>query len=224
MYFLAHMFSILNVLPEGLPLEEVIKPMIVGSWSPDAGYFQLFSPKLKIFDHQEIPPLLFYNKESQRGKAYALGWKLHLLCDELIHENPFFLDNGPLCPKIIKGEGVRRYFSTAKIHLGREAGLDLFIYENLLKNDSKTNFLWIKDFYKKPVVSFPGFQKIQNYVYWYVNRFLPLINNNSKFSRRIKKTIDYGFYKNEDNKIKTGILLTKAQKECKKLIDKELIL
>ncbi len=223
MYFLAHMFSILKILPEGLSLEEIIKPMIVGSWSPDAGYFQLFSPKLKIFNHQKNPPKLFYKKESQRCKAYVLGWKLHLVCDELIHEGPFFLDNNPLCPEIIKDEGVRRYFNTAKKHLGREIGLDLFIYEHLLKNNPKTNFLWLKEFYKKPMISYPGFPKLQNYVYWYVNRFLPLINNNSHFSRLIKKTIDYGFYHNEDNKEKISILLANAQIECKKLIDIELI-
>jgi len=217
------MYLILKVLPESFSLEEVIKPMIIGCWSPDAGYFPFYSPKLTIFNHQEIPPAQFYNKESQKYKAFELGWKLHLLCDKLVHDNPFFSNDNPLCPKIIKNEGVRRYFNTAKKHLGREVGLDLFIYEHHMKNTTQLNLLWVKDFYKKPVVPYPGFPKIQNYVYLYVNRFLPLINNNSQFSKVIKKTIDYDFYHNEYNREKIAILLAKAQKECKKLIEKEFI-
>lgn len=224
MYFLAHMYSILKVLPIGLSRDEIIKPMIIGSWCPDAGYFPLFSPKLKVFNHQEKPPIRLYKKNSQEGRAFELGWKLHILCDNIIHEKPFFADNNPLCPEIINNQGVKKYFKSARKHLGREVGLDLFIYERLLKKTSNIELLWVKDFYKKPVVSYTGFAKLQSYVYLYVNKFLPLVNRPSQLSRMAKKTIDYDFYLNEEIEEKIILFLENVQKECKKLIEKELIL
>jgi len=220
MYFLSHMYSILEVLPDELLKEEILKPLIFGSWSPDAGYFPMFSTKLKIFSHKEFPPIHLFRKNDQEKKNYIIGWKLHLLCDELIHEKPFFKNNQPLCPKISRNKGIQKYYRTAKIHLGREVGLDLFIYNKLLKS-SKFNLLFSRDFYCKPKITFPGYSKLQNYIYQYVNKFLPIASGESQLGNKVRTIIDFEFFNNSYIEEKIVEFLKFAQKECEKVVEKE---
>ncbi|MBD3192144.1 MAG: hypothetical protein GF308_15985 [Candidatus Heimdallarchaeota archaeon] len=219
MYFLAHMYSILKVLPNQIPKEEVIKPMLIGSWCPDAGYFPFFSKSLKIFDHFPSPPINFFPKHSIQAKAFDIGWTCHIACDELIHQAPFFASQEPFCPHVIRNKGLWLQLVSARQHLGREVGLDLLLYKIITNNNCWFNsIITSEETYQLPFSPIAGFPKLQNYIYRFINRFLPLASKNRPFGIMIRKVIDYQIYYSSYVNKRIKILLAKAQEVCSKII------
>ncbi len=216
MYFLAHMYSILKDLPEEYP-QQLLEPLIVGCWSPDAGYFPHFSWRMKVFSHTTLPPVNFY--KNNKAKAFVTGWKTHIACDKLVHEKPFYSNNEPLCCPIQTNAGVWRFLVSSKKHLGKEIGLDLFIYENLLNEKE-----WIMDTIRNrttflgPKIKFQGYRLLQKYIHQYTNWFLPMMTNGISGSKAIKEVINYKIYLKENFTVKIITLLEEAQQICKKII------
>ena len=220
MYFVAHMYSILKILPKKMMNEQILQPLIIGSWCPDAGYFPFFSPKLAIFDHQKKPPINLYEKDENKRELFELGWKLHLLCDDIVHKRPFFENGNPLCPVILRKGTKRDYLSSARKHLGREVGLDIFICSNLMNIEFLDNLL-AKIIVGK-TINYPGFNKLQNYVYNYTAKFLPIAKEKLLMSELIQSIVNYDFFEQKKIKEKIIKLLTETQNECKTLIEKSL--
>lgn len=220
MYFLAHMYSILKVLPSQASKEEIIKPMLIGSWCPDAGYFPFFSKSLTIFDHYPEPPINFYSKGSIQAKAFSIGWACHIACDAIIHNAPFFASREPFCPHVIRNRGFWIQLVSARQHLGREVGLDLLLYRTITNNNCWFNpIISSEETYKLSFIPITGFPKLQNYIYRFINRFLPLASKNSPLGIIIRKAIDYQIYYSKYVKKNIKILLVKAQEACSKIID-----
>ena len=222
MYFLAHMYNLLKALPDNLSREDVIEPMILGSWCPDAGYFPHFSRQLTIFSHTETPLINLYKEDKIKSKCFEVGWKAHIACDDQIHNEPFFENGKPLCPLIERNKGYKILLSSVRLHLGREIGLDVLIFNELDLKDKASNILLSKSTYINQKITFPGFNKIQNYVYKYVMKFLPMVSHKSSFSNTIKRMIDYKFFNQPNIKNEIDLFLKKSQEICKKIISEEL--
>ncbi|NHJ84216.1 MAG: zinc dependent phospholipase C family protein [Asgard group archaeon] len=222
MYFLSHTYTLLKALPKNIP-KEMIAPMIIGSWAPDAGYFPLFSWQLRQFKHSEKPTIALYRRNSLEDYAYTIGWKAHILSDKIIHARPFFDDNTPLCPVIPRNKGTKVLLLSAKKHLGREVGLDLFICEHLLsKDDIITKTLFKKETYLTENITNSGFTLLQKYIYAYVTKFLGLLKIRTITSKKILKFIDYEFFFDEKTQQQTINLLEKIIDENKKLISENI--
>ncbi|MGC9778222.1 MAG: zinc dependent phospholipase C family protein [Candidatus Heimdallarchaeota archaeon] len=216
MYFLAHMYSILKALPEEYP-QELLEPLIVGSWSPDGGYFPHFSWKMRVFSHTALPPVNFY--KNNKAKAFVIGWKTHIACDRLIHEKPFNSNEEPLCSPIQTNAGVWRYLVSSRKHLGNEVGLDLLIYENLLnEKEWIMNTISDRTTFLGPKIKFQGFRLLQKYIHQYTNWFLPIMTNEILGSGIIKEVINYKIYLKENFTEKVTTLLKEAQIICKKIV------
>jgi len=220
MYFLAHLYVILKALPDNFP-KDLIKPLIIGGWNPDASYFPCFSWQLKIFNHQKNPPINFY-KDSRKRIAFIKGWLVHMHCDEIIHEKPFFKNQQPLCPNINKTARLSKYLMSARMHLGREIGFDLYIYQNYLpKEQWITKIVKEKKTYVKPEVGITGYKSLQRYIYLYVNRILPVLAQKNWLSKGIRKIIGYELYTKTSVKEKAKVLLKETQKSATKIIKKK---
>ncbi|HUU79742.1 MAG TPA: zinc dependent phospholipase C family protein [candidate division Zixibacteria bacterium] len=222
MYFLAHMYSLMKSLPIGISLENILEPMILGCWSPDAGYFPHYSPELTKFSHTNNPPINLYGKTGIKARCFEIGWLTHIACDELVHKEIFFSNGDPLCPLIIRNMGFKKLLTSSKIHLGREIGLDVLLFQKINYWDWIGQILFSKTTYTRQKINFPGFKKIQNYVYNYVTKFLPIVNHDSSFSKVIKKVIDYDFYNNQFLKEGIELIITKSQSICRSIIEENL--
>lgn len=222
MYFLAHMYSLMKSLPVGISREKILEPMIVGCWSPDAGYFPHYSTELTKFNHSNNPPINLYGKIGIKARCFKIGWLTHIACDKLAHNEFFFPNGDPLCPLIVRNKGFRNFLVSAKIHLGREIGLDVLLFQKINYNDWIGQILFSKTTYTRQKIDFPGFQKIQNYVYKYVTKFLPMVNYSSSFGKVIKKIIDYDFYNKHFIKDEIENFITKSHCICKSIIEENL--
>ncbi|MFW9922993.1 MAG: zinc dependent phospholipase C family protein [Candidatus Thorarchaeota archaeon] len=222
MYFLAHLYVILQALPEVLKKEELFEnltPIVYGCWGPDLGYFPHYSPKLTIFEHAEKPQINLFRGENRKEEAFYKGWKIHMICDEIIHMEPFFENGDPVCPLIKRNEGLKIYLRTAREHLGREVGLDIFIYRELLNNDWRRKIINNKELYLERKINYPGFKKVQKYVYWYTTKFIPRVAKDEKIGKRIQKIIKYDFYSKEiEERIKE--MLEKMILKSKEIMEK----
>lgn len=222
MYFLAHMYSLMKSLSAGTSQENIIEPMIMGCWSPDAGYFPHYSTELAQFSHTNKPPINLYGKIGIKARCFEIGWLTHIACDELTHNELFFPNGNPLCPLIVRNKGFRKFLTSAKIHLGREIGLDVLLFQKINNKDWIGQILFSKTTYTRQKIDFPGFKKIQNYVYKYVTKFLPMVNHDSSFGKAIKKIIDYDFYNKQFIKEEIEFFITKSQSICKGIIEENL--
>jgi hypothetical protein len=225
MYFLAHMQLLLDSLPEKLQTKRIMQPLITGTWGPDIGYFSLFSPKLKIFGHYEKPPVtLFPYKTKEEKEAFKLGWKAHLFCDELIHEK-IIHEKEPFAPPVIVTKGMKKRMGSLRRHLGREIGLDVYLYQkNMRKRNKRIHLLEKKELYFDQRIKISGFKRLQNYVYRYINNFLPYLNNGSRMARSLIEIFDYQeFFEQKKVKVLAEEMIKKAKLGIEKMIEEESI-
>jgi len=193
-------------------------PFLVGVWAPDAGYFPHLSWQLKRFIHSTTPSMnLFYTVYAK--KAFQIGWKIHMICDELIHSQPFFSDNQSFCPPIPNARNLWLFLQNVKKHLGREIGLDLFLLE-VLPREKPFIFNIIKkaSTYLAPKIHFHGFKMFQSYISFYITTFLPALTSNGQFSKRIRSLINYDLFKEPRIKKKIIQLIEKAKIDCKAMV------
>ena len=218
MYFLAHMYTILSSNQINKLTSKEIEPLIYGCWCPDAEYFPFYARELTKFNHSPTPTINLFKNDIRKAKLFKIGWMCHIACDELIHDEAFFPNKSPLCPPIDRDHGLRVFFKTAKKHLGREVALDFLIYNQIDWELKTAEIIFSKRLYNGIKIQYPGFNKLQNYIYNYSNKFLPMATMNSSFGKIMKKLFDYEFYNIKFVKENIIDFIEKAKGICENII------